>query len=316
MTKWHLTWLLVFVVGVLAVLYLPRCNSGAAQDIITATFDSDHAWKDLTTQVADGYRIPGTASHRKVRDWLVKELSTSAEVVTTQPFSHQFNGNATPMWNIIATFSGTGKAPRERVLLAAHWDSRPTADKDPDPANRKLPIAGANDGASGVAVLLEIARQLKLHPIQRDVVIVLFDGEDYGPGIEEMLLGSQYYAAHLPTEKPTWGILLDMIGDKDLSIYREQYSDQYASTVNDRIFRASRELGYQGSATTSGFIDKPYKYAIEDDHMALNKAGVPMVDLIDFDYADWHTRGDTVDKCSPDSLNIVGRTVLYAIQLP
>ena len=316
MAKWYLFWVVVFVAGVLAIVYLPRQSSDAASSAITVPdFDQAHAWKDLVYQVDAGYRIPGTETHRKVRDWLVKELSASAGMVITQPFTHYLGGKDVPMWNVIANIPGTGKSPREQVLLAAHWDSRPIADYDPIEANRKLPIPGADDGASGVAVLLEVARQLKAHPVSRDVVIVMFDGEDYGPKVDNMLLGAKYYAAHLTGAKPNWGVLLDMIGQKDLTIYREPNSDQYAKSVNDRIQRASRELGFKGSANTPGFIDQPYKYPIDDDHMPLNRAGVPTVDLIDFDYPAWHTRNDNPDQCSPDSLAMIGKTILYALQL-
>jgi len=279
-------------------------------------FDAARAWQDLNHQVAFGPRVPGSEAHKHTRDWLVQQLSLTTKSVDVQPFTHELRGKTVTMWNIFATFPGVGPAPRERVLLLAHWDSRPTADYDSKPEFRSHPIDGANDGASGVAVLLEIARQLKVHPIQRDVVLLLDDGEDYGPEIDNMLLGVKYYAAHLPKEKPTWGILLDMIGDKDLDIYREPNSEKYAKAVNDRIFRAAHALGYLKSGTLTGFVDSPYKYPIDDDHIPLIQAGIPVADLIDFDYLPWHTTADSVDKCSADSLKIVGATVLYALQIP
>lgn len=316
MAKWHLFWVAIFIIGVFAVVYAPRCSRGSDSSaaLPLPTFDKTRSWADLEYQVNAGYRIPGTATHRKIHEWLETELGKSA-IVTAQPFSHHLGGQDVQMWNIIATIPGTGQGTHERVLLAAHWDSRPIADKDPLPANRSLPIAAANDGASGVAVLLEVARQLKLHPIARDVTIVLFDGEDYGPDIDNMLLGARFYAGHLPTVKPSWGILLDMIGDKDLNIYREPNSDMFAKTVNDRVFQTARLLGYQTKPGGVGFINEPYRYLIDDDHIPLNHAGIPTVDLIDFDYTPWHTRNDTADKCSADSLAMVGNTVLYALQL-
>jgi Zn-dependent M28 family amino/carboxypeptidase len=279
-------------------------------------FDESRAWADLKKQVDFSPRVPGSAAHVVTRDWLVEQLKVSAVKVELQPFSTVLGGKTITMWNILADFTGTGAAPRQRIILAAHWDCRPTADHDPDPAKRATAIDGANDGASGVAVLLEIARQLKAKPIARDVQIVLFDGEDYGPNIDNMLLGSKYYAKHLPTPKPNWGILVDMVGDKDLDIYREPNSDIAAKAVNDRVFTAATRLGLLRAGATPGFVNAPYKYAIEDDHTALNAVGVPTVDLIDFNYSYWHTTADTVDKCSAGSLKIVGKAVLYAIQMP
>lgn len=315
--RWWGFFTTTLVLGMLAVSLGAGCSQRAsgAPIIHTPEFDQMRAWNDLKHQVAFGYRIPGTKAHRQTRDWLEAQLSAMAPVVHLQPFTHMHQGHPVQMWNIIATIPGNGPAPRESVLLGAHWDTRPFADQDPIPANRSIPIAGANDGASGVAVLLEIARQLKADPIGRDVTIVLFDGEDYGHNVDEMLLGSAYYAAHLPKDKPSWGILLDMIGDKDLDIYREPDSEVHAKAVNDRVFRAAHELGYIRTDGVSGFVDELYQYSITDDHTPINAAGVPMADLIDFDYPPWHTVGDTVDKCSADSLKIVGKTVLYALQM-
>lgn len=313
MWKWYVFWFLVFIGGVSAVVFWPHSmqEASTAAPIIAPAFDKERAWQDLLYQVNAGFRVPGSETHSKVRAWLVAELSKSSSTVSVQPFTRVLGGKVITMWNIIAQFSGTAPLPRENVLLAAHWDTRPTADQDPDLTKRNKPIPGANDGASGVAVLLEVARQLKAHPVKRDVTIVLFDGEDYGPQINNMFLGATYYATHLK-KKPTWGILLDMIGDKNLDIYREPNSDRLAKTVNDRVFRAARALGY---VSASGpFIDTPYQYPIEDDHLSVNKAGVPMVDLIDFDYPTWHTLDDTPEQCSATSLRIVGETMLYVLQ--
>ncbi len=321
--RWPLIGGGVLVLALTGFLIAAGCRAKAAGSAVTTpteptdyAFDADRAWQDLVKQVDFGPRVPGTAAHKKTRDWLVKSLDPTSKAVTLQPFSHKLGGADVQMWNIIADYPGTGPAPRERVILVAHWDTRPTADYDPDPFKRLTPIPGASDGASGVAVLLEIARQLKAHPIARDVTILLVDGEDYGPKVDNMLLGAKYYVAHLPKVKPTWGILLDMVGDKNLDIYREPNSDQYAKAVNDRIFRAAKKLGYMLTPETSGFVDAPYKYAIDDDHMPFNEAGVPMADLIDFDYPVWHTTADDVAHCDAYSLKLVGAAVLYGIQLP
>lgn len=323
MAIWRRFWTITTLLGIVAFTLGAGCSDNStaypttdAGKLRIPTFDETRAWNDLKQQVAFGYRIPGTPAHVQTRDWLVAQLTPNAKSVTLQPFSKTINGKSIPMWNILATFAGAGAGTHERVLLAAHWDSRPIADHDKDPAKRNTPIAGANDGASGVAILLEIARQLKAQPIARDVTIALFDGEDYGPQINNMLLGSQYYAANLPKEKPDWGILLDMVGDKDLDIPRELYSEEHAKAVNDRIFAAAKTLAVMKVEKFPGFLDKPYDYEITDDHTPLNEAGVPMADLIDFDYPSWHTTEDTVDKCSAESLRIVGVTVLFSVMQP
>ena len=319
MSQWRQLGLLIVVLGftafVLGAACTPSSSSSSAAAPPMSEFDQQRSWDDLVKQVKFGFRIPGTKPHVATRDWLAAQLKACTPSVSLQPFTHhRLMEKTVPMWNIIADLPGAGVAPREKVLLCAHWDSRPFSDHDLDPSKRKTPIDGADDGASGVAVLLEIARQLHARPIARDVEIVLFDGEDYGPGIEDMLLGSQYYAAHLPAAKPSWGILLDMVGYKDLAIYREPSSEEAAKAVNDRVFHAARELGYLRAGELTGFVDALYQYEITDDHTPLNKAGVPTADLIDFDYPPWHTTGDTIDKCSAESLKIVGKTVLYAIQ--
>lgn len=295
---------------------------------VTPSFDKERAWADLLKQVGFGPRVPGTDAHQKCQDYLYTELQRFATNVTLQPFSHVLGSANRDMNNIIGTCPGTGVGTKENVVLLAHWDTRPTSDREKTPELQMTPFDGANDGASGVAVLMEIARQLKEHPISRTVTILLVDGEDYGDfspghsqdGDTDMLLGSDYYAAHLPDPKPNWGILLDMVGDADLDIYREPYSEANAKAVNDRVFSSARTLGYLRTAGMSGFVDQPFKFEVEDDHYAFIKAGVPTADLIDFEYGGtdnpyWHTQQDTSDHCSADSLEIVGCTVLYALQL-
>jgi glutaminyl-peptide cyclotransferase len=207
--------------------------------------------------------------------------------------------------NIIASYNPKSQ---RRILLCAHWDSRPRADKDSDSTLAHQPIPGANDGASGTAVLLEMGRLFKDHPPAVGVDIVLFDGEDYGIAQEEKgwFLGSTYFARNLRMYKPRLAILLDMVGDKDLKIYREGISQQYSGDLNDYIWDIAKEIG------STAFIDS-IKHTISDDHVPLISAGVKAVDLIDFDYPYWHTHEDTPDKCSPASLAEVGRILIAAI---
>jgi Zn-dependent M28 family amino/carboxypeptidase len=228
----------------------------------------------------------------------LKETTASVE---RQDFTFDDRGKPLPMTNVIARFAGSGSGPA--TLLAAHWDTRPTADQERDPERRRQPILGANDGASGVAVLLQMARLFQRRPPPGPVWIVLFDGEDLGPHEDRMYLGAKYFAAHLPPNTPKRGVLLDMVGDRDLQIYQEGNSLVRAGAVVESVWDTARRLGYHRY-----FVPAP-KYSISDDHLPLMDKGLEVADLIDFDYPPWHTLGDTVDKCSAGSLKIVGTVV-------
>ena len=273
-------------------------------------FDSNRAFNILKRQCEFGPRPPDSEAHRKTRDYLFTELKKYSDTVTLQPYTSDVDTNTIPpqrktlhMNNIIAEF---GSSHSETLLLAAHWDTRPCADRDPNRDNQREPILGANDGASGVAVLLEIARILKETPPPRRIIIVLFDGEDYGKTTDQMFLGSRYFAKNMGKWKPDYGILLDMIGDKDLQIPIERYSWDANPEFANAIWQRAENLGLA-----------PFKRklgpAVMDDHVPLIKAGIPMVNIIDFDYPHWHTLEDTVDKCSPKSLEIVGKLVVNII---
>ena len=285
-------------------------SSTSPSDDPTLLFDSNQAFDFLKKQCEFGPRPPNSEAHRKTRDYLFAELKKHTDTVTLQPYTSEVDTHSTPpervtlrMNNIIAEF---GNDDSDTLLLAAHWDTRPCADKDPNPDNQREPILGANDGASGVAVLLEVARILKEVPPPRRVIIVLFDGEDYGKTSEHMFLGSRYFAKNMGKWKPDYGILLDMIGDKDLQIPIELFSWNANREYADAIWRRAQKLGLAPFQYKLG-------YAIMDDHVPLIKAGIPMVNIIDFDYPHWHTLKDTVDKCSPKSLEVVGKLVINII---
>jgi glutaminyl-peptide cyclotransferase len=283
-------------------------------------FNQARAFRDLERQVAFGPRVPNSRGHTVTREYLIRELSGLADGVQRQNFRKRVRGRTLEMTNIIATWNmpvSTGlpsrpplytAPPGEPVLLAAHWDTRPTADREPDPRRRSRPIPGANDGASGVAVLLEIARGLKRMPPPGPVMMVLFDGEDYGPTAQDMFLGSRFFAAQLPRNVPRRGILLDMVGDADLEIPIERYSWDHARSVVVEVYTLAHRLGYGRH-----FPRRLGRYVL-DDHVPLQRRGLEMIDLIDFHYGPrhsyWHTLHDTPDKCSPDSLRIVGEVVL------
>lgn len=254
-----------------------------------------------------GPRKPGTDAHRQCRDYLLDEVKKYCDDARLEPFSHVWSTTNQPisMWNVIG--EQNWKNAKVRVALFAHWDTRPTADQELDPANQVKPILGANDGASGVAVLLELMRAMKDRHPDVGIQYVLVDGEDLGPGLEEMFLGAEAYAKALPktasgdTPRPDYGILLDMIGDRDLTVPEDPLSVQKAPRLVNALYRHAADVGL------SGTFPATLGPEIEDDHVPLNKAGLPTMDLIDFTYAPWHTLGDTPDKCSPASLGKVGK---------
>lgn len=282
----------------------------APQAARAVTFDQDRAFADLTRQVGFGPRVPNAKGHRECRRHLIDTLKALAPTVETQDFTQRVRGESLAMSNIIARWPGSGGGTgKERgVLLAAHWDTRPSADYEATDARRRQPIPGANDGASGVAALLEMARMFKQTPPSVPMLMVLFDGEDYGPGIGQMFLGSRHFAEHLPTDCPRKGILLDMIGDRDLVIPQEAHSARIARDIVDEVYAIAARRGYEKQ-----FPAQPGAF-IEDDHVPLHEKGLRVIDLIDFSYGPghswWHTLEDTPDKCSPASLKAVGDVVL------
>ena len=267
------------------------------------TFNAKRAFAYLEKQCEFGPRVPGTAAHKEVGVYLSTELKKYADEVIFQPFEFRGQDKTIQINNILARF---GEDSGGKVLLAAHWDTRPFADRDPNPANRNTPILGANDGASGVAVLLEVARALKSKPPPTQVIIVLFDGEDYGRTVSNMFLGSTHFAQNMGKWKADFGILLDMVGDRTLTLPMEGYSWNAARDLTEAIWRRAEELGLPAFQRRLG-------PAIMDDHLPLIQAGVPTINIIDFDYPYWHTVEDTPDKCSAESLEVVGRLVLDII---
>ena len=284
---------------------------GTAREANVA-FSAQRAFAILEKQCEFGPRPPGSAAHRETQNYLFTELQKYANNAALQPLEYKVGTKTLHLNNILAEF-GPGSLPvngkgqsGETVLLAAHWDTRPIADHDPKPENRETPILGANDGASGVAVLLELARVFKAHPPPRRVVIVLFDGEDYGRTADDMFIGSRFFARNLGRWKPDYGILLDMVGDKDLTLPIEANSWNANQAFTAAIWNRAAALRLAPFQQRLG-------PAIMDDHVPLIKVGIPMVDIIDFDYPYWHTIEDTVDKCSPKSLEVVATLVISVV---
>lgn len=292
--------LTVVVLLLVAALYNPFSKP---------SFNGERAFEYLKMQCDFGPRNPGSEGHLKCGDFLAGELGKFADKVWEQKFDYRDKQDTARVYqgrNLVASFN---VKPRKnyRVLLCAHWDTRPYADKDVDPAKRRSPVPGANDGASGVAALLEMAQILHDSKPNFGVDIVFFDLEDLGDynaslfpdSLNPFCIGSEYFVSHISDYRPQYGILLDMIGDKELVIRKEGYSQANASGVVGKVWKAAREVG------ASAFVNETGE-TLHDDHLAFLKKGIPVVDLIDFDYPYWHTTEDTPDKCSAESLQQVG----------
>lgn len=268
-------------------------------------FDANQAFEYLQTQVAFGPRIPGEEGHRRMAAWLDSLLHARADTVIVQRWNHvTVRGDTLPMVNFLARFN---PAARERILLLAHWDTRPRADA-PESSDTVAPVPGANDGASGVAVLLGVADALDSLPPSVGVDLLFVDGEDYGDFQDtptDVLIGSRYYAANQPPgPSPMYAVLFDLVADRSLQLYQEGNSLTGAPEVVDLVWTVARELGYEGY-----FIPSP-KHTLIDDHVELQKVGIRAIDVVDFDYPAWHTPDDTVDKTSAASLEVVGEVAL------
>ncbi len=258
------------------------------------SFDSSHAYADVQTQVAFGPRTPGSAGHAQVREWMRAELESAGWDVQV----HESERMGHPIFNIIAKRN----AESPQIILGAHYDTRFFADHDPDLTKRTEPVPGANDGASGVAVLLELARSLPSDTTP--VWLVFFDTEDNGR-IEgwDWILGSRAFAEEIPVQ-PRAVVIVDMIGDADLNIYLEKNSNV---AIRTKIWNTAATLGY-GNV----FINKE-KFSMLDDHTPFLEKNIPAVDIIDFDYPYYHTTQDTPDKVSAESLQAVGDTLWHWI---
>jgi hypothetical protein len=265
-------------------------------------FDGERAFRFLQKQCAMGPRAPGSAGHDAAERWLIESLGELADEVVVQRFPVISQGREVPACNVIACFRPD---VRERVLLATHWDTRPVADLDPDPARRGEPIPGANDGASGVAVLLELATLMRERPPKAGVDIVLFDAED-GGGAGDLggwCLGSHHYAERIGDYCPRLAVVVDMVGDSDLSIPVEPNSLSGAPEAVTTVWKEARRAGAVAFEERAG-------RAMFDDHIPLLRAGLPAVLVIDAEYPAWHTHADTPERCSPRSLEQVGRVLV------
>ena len=314
-----------FLTIILSIVVLAACgnNKGASEASATpepapeVAFDADSAYSYVARQVEFGPRVPNTEAHRLCGDWLASELRRhGAEVTEQRADLKAFDGTVLHARNI---FGRINPDATDRVLLLAHWDCRPWADADPDPANHKTPVDGANDGASGVGVILEIARQLKLAGSERGVDFLIVDAEDWGnEGLEDSwALGTRYFMEHLPVEgySPDTAILLDMVGGTDAKFYREYFSERSASALANKVWGAAARLGYGDM-----FINR-LGGAITDDHVQLISHGIPAIDIIEYHpeassgfNSRWHTVADNMEGISASTLGAVGKTVMLSIE--
>jgi hypothetical protein len=298
-------------------------DAGAGQE--APGFDADSAYAYVENQVNFGPRTPNSEAHRRCGDYLIGELKRfGAEVFVQEMTLTAYNGDRLRCRNIIGSYD---PANERRILLFAHWDTRPYADYDADPAKWRTPIDGADDGASGVGVLLEIARQTGRTPVRgAGVDIIFFDAEDYGvPEFEKSsgytpnswCLGSQFWAKnpHKPGYRAEYGILLDMVGARGASFYKEHTSMRYASRTVEKVWNAARKLGYG-----KFFIQAEGGGVLDDHQYVMEGRGIPSIDIINYDpehvhgFADyWHTHNDVMENISRETLKGVGQTVLEVI---
>ena len=283
---------LSIILGLLLIIIGWYTASFLSAETASETFDGSRAYADVQAQVDMGPRTPGSQGHAQVREWMRKELESAGWVVEI----HESERLGHPIYNVIAR---RGAEPPQ-IILAAHYDTRFIADHDPDESKRNEPVPGANDGASGVAVLLELARTLPddIPPTW----LAFFDTEDNGR-VEgwDWIMGSRAFVEEIPVF-PEAVVIVDMVGDADLNLYYEKNSDK---TIRTEIWETAERLGY-GDV----FIQSE-KYSMLDDHTPFLEKGIPAVDIIDFDYPFWHTSEDTADKISAESLQAVGNTLWH-----
>ena len=273
-------------------------------------FDEDHAFEYLVAQCDFGPRNPGSEGYYACLDFIINELDQSADDIILQEFRYQEQRyrKRYDLQNIIARFNPDASF---QTIISAHWDTRPWADQEDNRRDRNQPIIGANDGASGVAVLLELAKIMGETPPPIGVNLVFFDGEDLGvPGENETYCqGSRYFAKNLPIPRPDEAINLDMVGDKQLHIPVEKYSLEYNPNLVRYLWGRADDMGLDA-------FDITPQYAIYDDHVRLHEiAGIPAIDLIDFKYPNpyanfWHTMSDVPENCSAESLEQVGKLMV------
>ena len=288
-------------------LVLSAASLGACADRFAV--DGERALGRVRHQVDAGPRIPGTAANAQIREWIAAEAARLGGRVERQAFVDSTLARPVEVTNVIARF---GPTDGRRIVLCAHFDTRPWSDRDPDTTWRFRPVPGANDGGSGVAVLLEVAELMSRRAPAVGVDLVFFDAEDLGTELSprDFCLGSKGYAARLPARgdasRPVAAFLFDMVGDRDLQVYIESNSASRAANLAALVVEAAR-------ATDARSFHDEVRYALIDDHVQLLDAGLPAVDIVDFDYPAWHTHRDSTDQVSAASLAEVARVAAWLV---
>jgi len=282
-------------------------------------FDKEGAYSYVEKQVAFGPRVPGTEAHKQCKEWMISELESMGATVHSQDFTGTlYTGDKMPGSNIIAQIN---PEKQRRIFLSAHWDSRRVGENDKNESKKSQPIDGADDGASGVGVILQIVKTIQENPIDLGVDIVLFDVEDQGSrdrnDRDSWCLGSQYWAKNLYPEsyKPEYGILLDMVGAKNPRFAKDQVSRLYAPKVQEKVWNLAKNMGYSDK-----FVDE-LGGNLTDDHYFVNViAKIPMIDIInqvkDSPHGfgpHWHTHDDNINVIDKNSLRVVGQVVIATL---
>jgi hypothetical protein len=295
----------------LVALLACQARAGGERTANTREFNGTTAFGYVQQQMSFGPRIPNTPGHQQEADWLLAQLRQRADTVIVQEITHKLkNGETLHLRNFVARFRPQAS---DHILFMAHWDTRPMADRAENLGQQRMPVPGANDGASGVAILLGVADALKARPLTgaTGADLLFVDGEDYGDFADtnDVLIGSRWFAAHQPAGyQPLYAVLFDMVGDKDLQIFQEGQSVAGAPEVVQRVWRVAADLGYGHQFVPS------VRHTLTDDHVSLQKVGIHAIDVVDFDYPYWHTTDDTIDKVSAESLQIVGDVAVALVR--
>ncbi len=294
------------------------------KNVTVPAFNADSAYMYIEKQLSFGPRIPGTKGHKECKEWIVSQMKLYSDKVSTQDFKASFQElKGVPSSNIIAQINPNHP---KRLLLSAHWDTRAISDAEEDPTLKSKPVPGADDGGSGVSILIEVARVIHENPIDMGVDFVFFDAEDQGDSGDPCLRGSacswgqgsQYWAKNLiPKDyKPEYGILFDMVGAKNASFYKEGYSRLYAGPQTDKIWTLAQRMGYGDF-----FIDQAHG-PITDDHRFVNEiSGIPMLDIVNLKHdvpsktfqKCWHTQCDDISVIDKRTLRVVGQVTLAVL---
>ncbi|TCC94381.1 M28 family peptidase [Pedobacter frigiditerrae] len=315
----------IFIIPLIALCSFLACTNDkktteetSVVKLSSPDFNADSAFAYTKAQVDFGPRIPSTEAHTNCLNYLVKKFkSFGGEVFVQQGAAKTYDGKNHQLKNIIVAFN---PEKTQRVLITAHWDARPFSDQDPDPKMKNKPFDAANDGASGVAIMLEMARQIQQKQPNVGVDFMLWDIEDYGSSDDESAddttwcIGSQYWAKNplVKGYKPLYGINLDMVGGSNAQFTQDEISRKYAPEVVQKVWSIGNEIGY------AAYFVNEISGSIIDDHYWVNKAGIPCIDIIDYSadgifYKNWHTQLDNLNNIDRNTLKAVGQTVLEVI---